>query len=154
MNPESSSGIYVTASVESECKLIAQNWNMKEVEKIKMIRINALKRSSYMNQRRKLLVKLARQPPNFQMTWWLLRTPPPPSSKSSYTYQPASSGNPISILVEIWGSCLIRRSGQSRRRLCRSGVKGSGWWEVMCAYCENSEFCDAWWIDTTAVVIL
>ena len=29
MNPDSSSGIYVTASVESECILIAQNWNMK-----------------------------------------------------------------------------------------------------------------------------
>ena len=30
MNPDSSAGIYVTASVEAKCILIAQNRNMKE----------------------------------------------------------------------------------------------------------------------------
>ena len=30
MNPESSARIYITASVESECILVSQNWKMKE----------------------------------------------------------------------------------------------------------------------------
>ena len=34
MNPDSSSGIYVTASVESQCRLISHNQKMKEEKKI------------------------------------------------------------------------------------------------------------------------
>ena len=32
MNPESSTRIYVTASVETECRMIAQNWKMQDDE--------------------------------------------------------------------------------------------------------------------------
>ena len=35
MKPESPAGIYATTSVESQCRLIAQNRKMKEEEKIK-----------------------------------------------------------------------------------------------------------------------
>ena len=51
MNPDSSSGIYVTASVEAQCRLIAQNRKMKEEEKIKNTKVNALKRDARMNLR-------------------------------------------------------------------------------------------------------
>ena len=55
-DPYSSAGIYVTASVEARCRLIFQNQNMKEEEKIKNTKVNALKRSTRMNQRWELPV--------------------------------------------------------------------------------------------------
>ena len=60
MNPDSSSDIYVTASVEAECRLIAQNRKMKEEDKIKMIKVNALKRAAHMNQSGKSPAKLVK----------------------------------------------------------------------------------------------
>ena len=50
INPDSSSGIYVTASVESQYILISPNWKMKEEEKINNTNVNALKRAARMNQ--------------------------------------------------------------------------------------------------------
>ena len=35
MKPDSSAGIYVTASVEAQCRLIAQNQKIKEEDNIK-----------------------------------------------------------------------------------------------------------------------
>ena len=58
MNPDSSAGIYVTASVESQSRLIAQNRKMKEEEKIKNTKLNALKRAAHMNQRATSFAKL------------------------------------------------------------------------------------------------
>ena len=58
MNYDSSAGIYVTASVEAECILIAQNQKIKEEEKIKNIKVNALKKAAHMNQRGKFFEKL------------------------------------------------------------------------------------------------
>ena len=87
MNPESPYGIFVTVSVKYYCRLIAQNWMMKDEEKIKMIKLNTLKRATHINQRGNSFAKLARQPPNSQMTWCILRTPPPPSSKYYSTSQ-------------------------------------------------------------------
>ena len=58
INPDSSSGIYVTASVEAQCRLIAQNWKMKEEENIKNTKVNALKRAACINQRAKSFAKL------------------------------------------------------------------------------------------------
>ena len=49
INPESSSGIYVTASVEAEFRLIAQNRRIKEEDNIKIIKVNALKRAVRIN---------------------------------------------------------------------------------------------------------
>ena len=51
MNPESLAGIYITASVESHCILIAQNLKIKEEENIKNVKVTALKRAARMNQR-------------------------------------------------------------------------------------------------------
>ena len=58
MNPDSSDGIYVTASVEAQCRLIAQNRKMKEKEKIKTTKVNALKRAARMNLRVTSFTKL------------------------------------------------------------------------------------------------
>ena len=60
-NPESSARIYVTSSVESNFRLIDRNWKMKEEEKIKNTKVNALKRAARMNR----LLNLS---PTFQMT--------------------------------------------------------------------------------------
>ena len=67
MNPDSSSGIYVTASVEGQCKLMAQNRRMKEDEKIKNTKVNALKRSAGMNQPAKSFAKLVANLPNYMI---------------------------------------------------------------------------------------
>ena len=49
MNPDSSAGVYVTVSVEAQCRLIAQKRKMKEEEKIKNTNVNALKRAAHVN---------------------------------------------------------------------------------------------------------
>ena len=67
MNPDSSSGIYVTASVEAQRRLIAQNRKMKEEEKIKKTKVNALKRAARMNLRATLFAKLVANLPNDMM---------------------------------------------------------------------------------------
>ena len=43
MNPDSSAGIYVTASVEAQCRMIAENRKIKEEEKTKNSKVNARK---------------------------------------------------------------------------------------------------------------
>ena len=58
MNPDSSDRIYVTASVEAQCRLISQNQNMKEEEKTKNTKVNALKRSTCVNQRANSFTRL------------------------------------------------------------------------------------------------
>ena len=58
MNPDSSAGIYVTASVEAQCRMIAENQNIKEEEKIKNSKVNALKRAARMNLRATSFAKL------------------------------------------------------------------------------------------------
>ena len=50
MNPDSSAGIYITASLEAQCILIAQKRKKKDEEKIKNTKANALKRTARMNQ--------------------------------------------------------------------------------------------------------
>ena len=58
MKPDSSSGIYVTASAEADYILTTQKKKVKEEDKIKNIKVNALKRAARMNQRGKLFAKL------------------------------------------------------------------------------------------------
>ena len=53
MNPDSTAEIYVTASVEARCILIAQKQKMKEEEKINNTKVNTLKNAAHMNQRAK-----------------------------------------------------------------------------------------------------
>ena len=67
MNPDSSSGIYVTASVEAQCRLISYNRNMKEEQKIKNKKVNALKRCACMNLRATSFAKLVANLPNDMM---------------------------------------------------------------------------------------
>ena len=62
MNPDSSSVIYVTASVEAQCRLISQNRKMKEETKNK--KVNALKRDAPTNLRVTSFAKLVANLPN------------------------------------------------------------------------------------------
>ena len=64
MNPDSSAGIYVTASVEAQCRMIAENRKIKEEEKIKNSKVNALKRTDRMNLRATSFAKLIANLPN------------------------------------------------------------------------------------------
>ena len=64
MNHESSAGIYVTALVEAQCIFITQNWKMKEEEKIKNTKVNALKRDAFINKRAASFAKLIANLPN------------------------------------------------------------------------------------------
>ena len=67
MNPDSSAGIYATTSVEAQCRLISHNWKMKEEQKIKNTRVNALKRAARMNLRATSFTKLVANLPNDMM---------------------------------------------------------------------------------------
>ena len=58
MNPDSSAGIYVTASVEAQCRMIAEKRKIKEEEKIKNSKVNALKRAACINLRATLFAKI------------------------------------------------------------------------------------------------
>ena len=58
MNPDSSAGIYVTASVEAQFRMVAENQKIKEEEKIKNSKVNALKRAACMNLRATSFAKL------------------------------------------------------------------------------------------------
>ena len=64
MNPESSAGIYVTASVEAQCRMIDENRKIKEEEKIKNSKVNALKRAARINLRATSFAKLLANLPN------------------------------------------------------------------------------------------
>ena len=67
MNPDSSAGIYVTPSVEAQCIIIAEKRKIKEEEKTKNSKVNALKRSACINQRATLSSKLVANLPNDMM---------------------------------------------------------------------------------------
>ena len=67
MNPDSSAGIYVTASVEAQYRMISENRKIKEEEKIKNSKVNALKRAARMNLRATLFAKLVANLPNDMM---------------------------------------------------------------------------------------
>ena len=58
MNPDSSVGIYVTASVEAQCRMIAENRKIKEEENIKNSKVNALKRAARINLRATSVTKI------------------------------------------------------------------------------------------------
>ena len=75
MNPDSSADIYGTASVESQRRLIAQNWKIKEEEKINNTKVNALKRSARMNQCAMSFVKLFANLLNYMMASMYSSTP-------------------------------------------------------------------------------
>ena len=80
MNPDSSVGIYVTASLEYQCRLIAENQKMKEEQKIKNTKVNALKRAARMNLCATSFVKLVANLPNDMMASEDPSNPPPPST--------------------------------------------------------------------------
>ena len=75
MNPDSSTGIYVTASVEAQCRMFAKNRKTKEEEKIKNSKANALKRAARMNLRATSFLKLFANLPNDIMASEDLSTP-------------------------------------------------------------------------------
>ena len=64
MNPESSAGIYVTASVEAQCRMIDENRKIKGEENIKNSKVNALKRAAHINLRATSFAKFIANLPN------------------------------------------------------------------------------------------
>ena len=64
MNPDSSAGIYVTASVEAQYRMIADNRKIKEEEKTKNSKVNALKRAACINLRATSFAKILANLPN------------------------------------------------------------------------------------------
>ena len=79
MIPNSSSGIYVTASVEAQCRLITQNRKIKEEENINNTKVNDMNSSAHINQHAASFVKLVANLPNDMMASEENSTPPPPS---------------------------------------------------------------------------
>ena len=77
MNPDSSSGIYVTASVEAKCRMIAKNRKIKEEGKIKNSKVNALKRAARINLRATSFAKILANIPNDIMASEDPSAPPP-----------------------------------------------------------------------------
>ena len=58
MKSVSSSGIYVTASVEAECHMISQNRKMQEEENKRTSKVNALKKYARITKRGISFMKL------------------------------------------------------------------------------------------------
>ena len=67
MNPDSPAEIYVTASLEYQCRMIVGNRKIKEEEEINNSKVNALKRAAHMNLRAKSFAKLVANLPNEMM---------------------------------------------------------------------------------------
>ena len=58
MNPDSSSGIYFTVSVQDECHMISQNRKMQEEENKRASKLNPLKKSVRITKSGRSFVKL------------------------------------------------------------------------------------------------
>ena len=123
MIPDSSAGIYVTASVETQCILIAQNRNMKEVEKIKNTKVNALKRATCMNLCVTLFAKLVANLPNDMMASGDPSTPllqvllylSTDITKDSYQHLGGKMGELPDLKKRTVAEAIVRKRGE---RIC------------------------------------
>ena len=91
MNPDSSAVIYVTASVEAECRMIAQNWKMKGEENKRASKVNAFKNLPALPSVGSPSPNSLKQHPNSQVTQILQRTPSSSFFKSYPPYPPTPS---------------------------------------------------------------
>ena len=124
MNPDSSAGIYVTASVEAQCILIAQKRKMKEEDNIKNIKANALKRATRMNQRAKSFKKLVANLPNEMMASAYPSTPlllqvilslSTDIIKDSYQHLGKKMGELPDLKKRMVAAAIVRKWGESIR---------------------------------------
>ena len=104
INPDYPSGIYATESVEADSRLIVQNRKIKEEEKIKNSKVNALKRAARINLRVTSFVKLVANLPNEIMA---SEDPYTPLLQVLPPSRPTSSRTHIRILAERWVSFRI-----------------------------------------------
>ena len=127
MNPDSSARIYVTASVEIQGRLISQNQNTKEEEKIKNTKVNALKRASRMNQRTKLFAKLVSKISNDMMVYedastplllQVLLSPSTDITKDSYHNIDGNMGELPDLKKRMVVAAIVRKWGE---RICVMG---------------------------------
>ena len=143
--------IYVTASVEAQCRLISRNQKTKEEDNIKNTKVNDLKRDAHMNQCAKLFAKLVTNLPNGMMASEDNSTPHLQFILSLSTEIIKDSyQNFVRNMDEF--SDLKKRTVAAA--IVRKWVRGSVKWEVMHAYREDAFFCDTWQLDIIAVVIL
>ena len=130
MNPDSSAGIYVTASVEAQCRMIAENRKMKEEEKIKNSKVNALKRATRINLRTTSFAKLLANLPNDIMDSEDPSTPllqvllslSTDIIKDSYQYLGGRMGELPDLKKRTVTKAIVRKWGE---RICVMGSEAS-----------------------------
>ena len=120
MNPGSSSGIYVTVSVEAQCILIAQKRKMKEEDKINNTKVNALKRSARMNRCAKSFEKLvtnlpnnmmASEDPSIPLLLQVLLSPSTDIIKDSYQHLGGKMGELLDLNKQTVAAAIVQKWG-------------------------------------------
>ena len=130
MNPDSSAGIYVTASVESQCRMISENRKIKEEEKIKNSKVNALKRAARMNLRATSFAKLLANLPNDIMAsedpstplFQVLLSLSTDIIKDSYQHLGGKMGELPDLKKRTVAEAIVRKWGE---RICVMGSEAS-----------------------------
>ena len=105
MKPDSSSGMYVTESVEAKCNIISQNWKMQDEENKRASKVNTFNNLLALPSVGVPLKIFFQKQSTYPETRRLQRTPLNPSFKYSYTYPPAPSKTLFIILAGILVSC-------------------------------------------------
>ena len=137
MNPDSSAGIYITASVEAECRMIAQNRKTQEEEKKRPKKLNAFKNSAHVT---KCGIKNSlQQQPTYPATRRLQRTPSTPPLQVLRSLSTDTIKDTFYHLDGKIGE-LSDQKKRTWRRLCGSG--GGASWEAVRVFCENTMFLD------------
>ena len=98
MNPEYSSGIYVTASVEDECHMIDHNRKMQEKENIITSKVNVLKNSAHITNHGRSFVKILESTEELHRD---IKTSEDPSTRS-FKYSSPYPPTPSRKLLSYW----------------------------------------------------
>ena len=138
MNPDSSIGIYVTASVQDEFRMISHNWKMQYEENKRASKVNKFFKTARVTKCGSSFVNLHAETANLPRDTKTSEYPrTPPLKFLLYLYTDIIKDFLI-ILEGRSVSCRTKRNAQSRQRLCRSGDESS--WEDLRAFCENKMF--------------
>ena len=88
MNHEYSAGIYVTASVEDEFHMIAQNWKMQEEENIITSKVNVLEKYARITKHGRSFAKLLEETDKLNRDMKTSEDPSTPYFEYSSPYPP------------------------------------------------------------------
>ena len=126
LNPNSSKGIYVTASVEADVHMRAQNRNIQEEEKKISPKVNEFKNMLMLPSVQANLQNSFQQQPTYPETLGLQRNPDTPFLNSSSPYTPTPPRKLFIILEGRSASFPTKINGRLRQRLCGSEDKPCG----------------------------